>query len=84
MKLNGIALGGYSARGDEVKFSLSDASIGDVAGLNGQTLTVTDDEGSPVDVLEGYTVATVSVRADAINVTFTRKLSDSTACSPTS
>lgn len=79
MLLNGIALGGYSARGDEVKFSLPDASIGDVAGLNGKTLTVTDDDGSPVDVFEGYTVATVSVRADAINVIFTRKLSDSTA-----
>lgn len=79
MLLNDIELGGYSARGDEVKFSLPDASIGDVAGLNGKTLTVTDDDGSPVDVFEGYTVATVSVRADAINVTFTRKLSDSTA-----
>ena len=79
MKLNGYTLGGYSARGDEVKVSLPDASIGDVAGLNGKTLTVADDEGSPIDVFEGYTVATVSVRADAINVTFTRKLSDSTA-----
>ncbi len=79
MLLNGIELGGYSARGDEVKFSLPDASIGDVAGLNGQTLTVTDDDGEPVDVFEGYTVATASVRLDAINVTFTRKLSDSTA-----
>lgn len=79
MLLNDIELGGYSARGDEVKFSLPDASIGDVAGLNGKTLTVTDDDGSPVDVFEGYTVATVSVRADAINVIFTRKLSDSTA-----
>lgn len=79
MKLNELTLGGYSARGDEVKFSLPDASIGDVAGLNGKTLTVTDDDGSPVDVFEGYTVATVSVRADAINVIFTRKLSDSTA-----
>lgn len=79
MLLNDIELGGYSARGDEVKFSLPDASLGDVAGLNGKTLTVTDDDGSPVDVFEGYTVATVSVRADAINVIFTRKLSDSTA-----
>lgn len=79
MKLNGIELGGYSARGDEVKFSLPGASVGDVAGLEGQTLTVTDEDGDPVDVFEGYAVATVSVRADAINVTFARKLSDSTA-----
>ena len=79
MKLNGIELGGYSARGDEVKFSLPDATVGDVAGLEGQTLTVTDEDGDPVDVFEGYAVATVSVRADAINVTFARKLSDSTA-----
>ena len=39
MKLNELTLGGYSARGDEVKVSLPDASIGVTPGSDGKTWT---------------------------------------------
>lgn len=77
MKLNGITLGGYSARADEATFSLSGATIEDAAALDGETLTVTTDEGEAVEVFEGYVLASVSVSGDSVRVRAIRRVEES-------
>ena len=77
MKLNGITLGGYSVRADEVTFSLSGTTIEQAAALDGETLTVTNDEGEAVEVFEGYAVASVAVSGDSVRVRAIRKVEES-------
>ena len=77
MKLNGISLGGYSARGDEVTFSLNGTTIESAAALDGETLTVTNDEGETVEVFEGYVLASVAVSGDSVRVRAIRKVEES-------
>lgn len=77
MKLNGIALGGYSARGDEATFSLSGTTIEEAAALDGETLTVTTDEGEAVEVFEGYVLASVAVSGESVRVRAIRKVEES-------
>ena len=77
MLLNGIALGGYSARGDEVNFSLSGTTLEEAAALDGETLTVTTDEGETVEVFEGYAVASVAVSGESVRVRAIRKVEES-------
>ena len=77
MKLNGISLGGYSARGDEVTFSLNGTTIEAAAALDGETLTVTNDEGEAVEVFEGYAVASVAVSGESVRVRAIRKVEES-------
>ena len=77
MKLNGITLGGYSARGDEVTFSLSGTTIEEAAALDGETLTVTTDEGETVEVFEGYVLASVAVSGESVRVRAIRKVEES-------
>ena len=77
MLLNGITLGGYSARADEATFSLSGATIEQAAALDGETLTVTSDEGEAVEVFEGYAIASVSVSGEAVRVRAIRRVEES-------
>lgn len=77
MLLNGIELGGYSARGDEVSFSLSGTTIEEAAALDGETLTVTDDEGETIEVFEGYVLASVAVSGNSVRVRAIRKVEES-------
>ena len=77
MKLNGYTLGGYSARGDEVTFSLSGTTIEEAAALDGETLTVTTDEGETVEVFEGYVLASVAVSGESVRVRAIRKVEES-------
>lgn len=76
MKLNELTLGGYSARGDELAVSLA-ATVEEAAALDGETLTVTDDDGEAVEVFEGYAVASISVSGDAVRVRLIRKVEES-------
>lgn len=77
MLLNGITLGGYSARADEATFSLSGATIEQAAALDGETLTVTTDEGETVEVFEGYVLASVAVSGESVRVRAIRKVEES-------
>ena len=77
MKLNELTLGGYSARGDEASFSLDGCTIEDAAALDGEKLTVTNDEGETVEVFEGYSVASISVSGDSVRVRLIRKVEES-------
>lgn len=77
MKLNGISLGGYRAGGDEVTFSLNGTTIEAAAALDGETLTVTDDEGEAVEVFEGYAVASVVVSGESVRVRAIRRVEES-------
>ena len=77
MKLNGYTLGGYSARADEASFSLDGCTIEEAAALDGETLTVTNDEGETVEVFEGYAVASVAVSGESVRVRAIRKVEES-------
>ena len=77
MKLNGYTLGGYSARADEASFSLDGCTIEEAATLDGETLTVTNDEGEKVEVFEGYVLASVAVSGDSVRVRAIRKVEES-------
>lgn len=77
MKLNGITLGGYSARADEASFSLDGCTIEQAAALDGETLTVTNDEGETVEVFEGYVLASVAVSGKSVRVRAIRKVEES-------
>lgn len=46
----------------KTSFSLDGCTIEEAAALDGETLTVTTDEGEAVEVFEGYILASVAVR----------------------
>ena len=77
MKLNGYTLGGYSARSDEASFSLDGCTIEQAAALDGETLTVTNDEGETVEVFEGYVLASVAVSGESVRVRAIRRVEES-------
>ena len=77
MKLNGYTLGGYSARADEASFSLDGCTIEEAASLDGETLTVTTDEGETVEVFEGYVLASVAVSGESVRVRAIRRVEES-------
>lgn len=64
MLLNGIRLTDYSASGDGAQFELAETTVKDVAALDGQLLTVTDDEGGEVEAFVGYSIAYIQVEDD--------------------
>lgn len=76
MKLNGISLGGYSARGDELTVSLA-ATVEEAAALDGENLTVYNDDGEELEVFEGYVVASISVSGESVRVRLIRKVEES-------
>ena len=78
MKLNGIDLAGYSAKGNEATFTLEGVTMQDALNLNGQTLTVTQDE-ETYAIYAGYTVVEIEDQADGtIAMRAMRKLNDET------
>ena len=77
MKLNGYTLGGYSARADEASFSLDGCTIEEAAALDGETLTVTTDEGETVEVFDGYALASVAVSGESVRVRAIRRVEES-------
>ena len=79
MKLNGISLGGYRAGGDEVTFSLVDTTIEAVAALDGETLTVTDEDGETVEVFAGYAIASVALVGESVKLRAIRRVEESAA-----
>ena len=80
MDLNGISCGGYSARKNEVVFSLYDTDYDAVSALNKKTLTYTISENDKI-VFDGYHIVSVDVGEDAIRVRFAKDLDDATAAS---
>lgn len=78
MKLNGIDLAGYSAKGNEATFTLEGVTMQDALNLNGQTLTVTQDE-ETYAIYAGYTIVEIEDQADGtIAMRAMRKLNDET------
>ena len=79
MELNGIKLVAYSTDADEAKFDLSETDVQGAAALDGQTLTVRDDEGVTMEVFAGYAVASIKVDGEIIRVRFVRAMDEQTA-----
>lgn len=79
MELNGIKLVAYSTDADEAKFDLRGTDVQGAAALDGQTLTVRDDEGAAMEVFAGYAVASIKVDGDVIHVRFVRAMDEQTA-----
>ena len=77
MNLNSIACGGYRQDENDVFFSLYDTTYDDVSKLNGQELILTIDDNNVV-YFDGYSITSVNVLSDSINVRFTKKLNDET------
>lgn len=77
MKLNGIECGGYRLpTKDCVEFSLAEGTtLAQAAALDGQTLTLTEDDGeTPVAVFSGYAVTAAYVSEGAVRVRAARAL----------
>lgn len=79
MLLNGIRLTGYSASGDGAQFELAGTNVKEVAALDGQLLTVTDDEGSQVEAFVGYAVSSIQVVDDEVRMRAVKVMEDTTA-----
>ena len=80
MLLNGIRLTGYSSTEDAASFELAETTVKDVAALDGQLLTVTDDEGGEVEAFVGYSIAYIQVEDDgAIRMRAVKVMDDTTA-----
>lgn len=75
MRLNGIKLAGYFMDGERPCFEL-ECAVSDIAALDGQTLTVTDD-GDTVEEFFGYQVDSIRKSPDGTYYAhFARKLDD--------
>ena len=79
MQLNGIKLAAYSADADELRAELGEASVEEVAALDGQTLKVVDDEGYQMEIFAGYAVAAIKVEGDVIRLRAVRAVDPQTA-----
>lgn len=80
MLLNGIRLTGYSSTEDSAQFELAETTVKDVASLDGQLLTVTDDEGGEVEAFVGYSISYIQVEDDdAIRMRAVKVMDDTTA-----
>ena len=80
MLLNGIRLTGYSSTEDAAQFELAETTVKDVAALDGQLLTVTDDEGGEVEAFVGYSIAYIQVEDDGtIRMRAVKVMEDTTA-----
>ena len=80
MLLNGIRLTGYSSTEDSAQFELAETTVKDVAALDGQLLTVTDDDGGEVEAFVGYSIAYIQVEDDgAIRMRAVKVMDDGTA-----
>lgn len=79
MNLNGIQLVAYAASGDEAKFELKDTDVREVAALDGETLSVRDDEDALVETFVGYAVAAMKVEGDVVRMRATRSVDPQTA-----
>ena len=69
----------YSTDVDEAKFDLSGTDVQGAAALNGQTLTVRDEEGAAMEVFAGYAIASIKVDGEIVHVRFTRAMDEQTA-----
>lgn len=76
MKLNGISCGGFTMpMKDVVEFSLSDTTIEAVGALDGEDLTLTEDDGETVvGSFKGYAVTAVYQSNGAIRMRAARAL----------
>lgn len=79
MLLNGIRLTDYSASGDGAQFELSGTTVQEVAALNGQLLTVTDDAGEEVEAFVGYSIDYIKVEEEIIRMRAVKSMDDTTA-----
>lgn len=79
MNLNGINLKGYSSTEDSAQFELTGTDVKEVASLDGQLLTVTDDGGVEVEAFVGYSVAYIQVNDDVIRMRAVKVMDDTTA-----
>lgn len=80
MLLNGIRLTGYSSTEDSAQFELAETTVKDAAALDGQLLTVTDDEGGEVEAFVGYSIAYIQVEDDGtIRMRAVKVMDDTTA-----
>ena len=79
MLLNGIRLTGYSSTEDAASFELVETTVKDVAALDGQLLTVTDDEGVQVETFVGYSISSIQVVDDEVRMRAVKVMEDTTA-----
>lgn len=79
MEVNGIKLSAYSTDADEARFELLETDVQEVASLDGQTLTVSDDEGHQIEVLAGYAVASIQVDGATVRMRAVRAVDEQTA-----
>ena len=79
MKLNGITCTGYAPKANEAAFELEGTTVEAVSALDGETLTVTDDEGATIETFAGYVIASIQVKGEGIRLRVVRKISDQTA-----
>lgn len=79
MPLNGIRLTGYSSTEDAASFELAETTVKDVAALDGQLLTVTDDEGGEVEAFVGYSVDYIKREGKIIRMRAVKTMDDTTA-----
>lgn len=78
MQLNSIDLISYAEKSNEVTFVLA-CSLLDALALNGQTLTITNEQGETYKVFAGYSVMSVGVQGEYTSMRCMRKLDDATA-----
>lgn len=76
MNLNEIELVNYAEQANEVVFVL-DSTIQEVAALDGETLTITDENGV-VKVFAGYRAMSIGIEGKNVVARFRRALDDST------
>lgn len=77
MRLNGIDLAGYRSGDGEAFFSMLGTDVASVAALDGQTLTVTDDDRSTIEVFSGYVASSIIVDGATVGMKVIRALDDS-------
>lgn len=79
MLLNGIRLTGYSSTDDSAQFELAGTDVKEVAALDGQLLTVTDDDGTQVEAFVGYSITSIQVVDETVRMRAVKVMDDGTA-----
>lgn len=79
MLLNGIRLTGYSSTDDAAQFELAETTVKEVAALDGQLLTVTEDDGTEVEAFVGYSVDYIKREGGTVRMRAVKVMDDATS-----
>lgn len=79
MKLNNFTLVGFSEDFNQVTFVLADITLEQAIGLDGETLSITNDENEIQKVFMGYSVVSVGYQGDYVTINCIRQLNDQVA-----